>query len=61
MASAMARHILVAKPDLAEQIKQRLQRGEDFAMLAKKYSTCASKKRKEVAPSALTWSTPNAS
>lgn len=44
MASAMARHILVKQKDEAEKIKQRLLNGEDFAKLAKKFSTCNSKK-----------------
>jgi len=42
---AMARHILVKTKEEAEQLKQRLAKGEDFAKLAKKYSTCNSAKR----------------
>jgi len=45
MRSAMAKHILVKSKDEAEQLKQRLAKGEDFAKLARKYSTCPSKKR----------------
>jgi len=45
MRSAMAKHILVKTKDEAEQLKQRLARGEDFGKLARKYSTCPSKKR----------------
>ena len=45
MASAMARHILVKHRDDAEKLKQRLLKGEDFAKLAKKHSTCSSAKR----------------
>jgi len=45
MRSAMAKHILVKTKPEAEQLKQRLANGEDFAKLAKKYSTCPSKKR----------------
>ena len=45
MPIAMARHILVKTAAEAEQIKQRLSRGEDFAALARKHSTCASGKR----------------
>lgn len=45
MATAMARHILVKTKDEAENIKQRLAKGEDFAKLAKKHSTCNSAKR----------------
>lgn len=45
MTTAMARHILVKHQSDAEAIKQRLLKGEDFAKLAKKYSTCNSSKR----------------
>lgn len=45
MAIAMARHILVKTKEEAEAIKQRLTKGEDFAKLAKKYSTCNSAKK----------------
>ena len=45
MAIAMARHILVKTIDEAEKLKQRLARGEDFAKLAKKHSTCNSAKK----------------
>ncbi len=45
MRSAMAKHILVKTKDEAEQLKQRLARGEPFARLAKRYSLCPSKKR----------------
>ena len=45
MAIAMARHILVKTKEEAEGLKQRLAKGEDFAKLAKKYSTCNSAKR----------------
>ncbi|KAF1052953.1 MAG: Peptidyl-prolyl cis-trans isomerase C [Stenotrophomonas maltophilia] len=45
MPVAMARHILVKTLDEAERLKQRLARGEDFASLAKKHSTCPSGKR----------------
>lgn len=45
MPTAMARHILVKTKDEAEQLKQRLAKGEDFASLAKKYSSCNSAKR----------------
>lgn len=45
MPNAMARHILVKTKDEAEQLKQRLAKGEDFAKLAKKHSTCNSAKR----------------
>jgi len=45
MRSAMAKHILVKTQAEAEALKQRLARGESFARLARKYSTCPSKKR----------------
>ncbi|TKB45134.1 peptidylprolyl isomerase [Thalassotalea mangrovi] len=45
MAMASARHILVNDKALAEKLKKRLDKGEDFALLAKKYSTCPSGKR----------------
>ncbi len=45
MSTAMARHILVKSKDEAEQIKQRLLKGEDFAKLAKKHSSCNSAKK----------------
>lgn len=43
--TACARHILVKTREEAEAIKKRLDKGEDFAKLAKKHSTCPSKKR----------------
>lgn len=45
MARASARHILVKTREEAEKLKQRLGKGEDFAVLAKKYSLCPSKKQ----------------
>jgi peptidyl-prolyl cis-trans isomerase C len=42
---AMARHILVKPKDEAENIKQRLLKGEKFEVLAKKYSSCNSAKK----------------
>lgn len=43
--TASARHILVKTKEEAEKIKQQLSKGEDFAKLAKKYSTCPSGKK----------------
>jgi len=45
MRSAMAKHILVKTKPEAEKLKARLDKGEDFSKLARKYSTCPSKKR----------------
>ena len=42
---AQARHILVKTSEEAEQLKQRIAKGEAFDVLAKKYSTCPSGKR----------------
>ncbi len=45
MAMASAVHILVKERQLADKIKKLLDEGGDFAKLAKKYSTCPSKKK----------------
>lgn len=45
MPIAMARHILVKTEAEAAQLKKRLAAGEAFDLLAKKHSTCPSKKR----------------
>ena len=45
MSSAIVRHILVKDQALAEQLKQKLLQGADFAKLAKLHSTCPSGKR----------------
>lgn len=45
MPIAMARHILVKTEAEAVQLKKRLAAGEPFDLLAKKHSTCPSKKR----------------
>lgn len=44
MASASAVHILVKHKKLADDLKKRLDKGEDFSKLAKQYSTCPSRK-----------------
>ncbi|MDQ7072905.1 MAG: peptidylprolyl isomerase [Gammaproteobacteria bacterium] len=46
MAIASARHILVTTKQQAEDIKQQLAKGGDFAKLAKKYSLCKSSAKK---------------
>ncbi len=45
MSTAMARHILLKSKDEAEKVKQLLANGEDFAKLAKRYSSCNSAKK----------------
>ena len=40
-----ARHILVGKKELAEEIKKKIDDGEEFSKLAEEYSECPSKKR----------------
>lgn len=45
MASACAQHILVKDKDLAEKLKQRIAKGEDFGKLARIFSTCPSGKK----------------
>jgi peptidyl-prolyl cis-trans isomerase C len=42
---ASACHILVKEKDLAEKLKNQLDKGGDFHQLAKKYSTCPSAKK----------------
>ncbi|GAA5315560.1 MAG: peptidylprolyl isomerase PpiC [Candidatus Pelagadaptatus aseana] len=44
MPTACALHILVKERKLAEDLRKRLNKGEDFGQLAKKYSTCPSGK-----------------
>ena len=43
--SAMAKHILVKTKPEAEKLKAQLDQGADFAKLARKFSTCPSRKR----------------
>jgi peptidyl-prolyl cis-trans isomerase C len=45
MATALARHILVKTKAQAEQLRCRLNQGDDFARLANKFSTCPSGKK----------------
>lgn len=42
MATARARHILVPNEQTAEEIKQRIADGADFAEMAREHSTCPS-------------------
>lgn len=42
---AEARHILVADEAECAELKSRIEKGEDFAKIAKKYSTCPSGKQ----------------
>ena len=41
----MAKHILVKTKAEAEAIKEKLNKGEDFTKLARKFSVCPTKKR----------------
>ena len=43
--SANASHILVAEEDKANEIYEKVKSGEDFASLAKEFSTCPSKEK----------------
>ncbi|KDE41286.1 MAG: peptidylprolyl isomerase PpiC [Nitrincola lacisaponensis] len=45
MAIASAVHILVKTEEEAEHLKQKLAKGADFSLLAKKHSICPSGKR----------------
>ncbi len=45
MASACALHILVKTEKQALELKKQLDKGADFAQLARKHSTCPSKKK----------------
>lgn len=45
MPVAMARHILVKTRAEADQLKQQLDKGGDFATLARRHSFCPSRKR----------------
>lgn len=45
MASAAAVHILVKTEKQAKELKCKLDNGADFALLAKKFSICPSKKK----------------
>lgn len=44
MANAAARHILVDSEDLCNELKAKIEGGEDFAALAKAHSSCPSGK-----------------
>lgn len=45
MATASAYHILVKTKEEALQLKQKLDKGANFQQLAKKHSTCPSRKK----------------
>ncbi len=45
MAKARARHILVASTETCEDLKAQIERGADFAQLAKSHSQCPSGKQ----------------
>jgi peptidyl-prolyl cis-trans isomerase C len=42
MTKASARHILVATEEKCQELKGKIQNGEDFAVIAKEFSTCPS-------------------
>ena len=42
MTKARARHILVATEEQCNELKTKIENGEDFAEIARKYSTCPS-------------------
>jgi peptidyl-prolyl cis-trans isomerase C len=42
MTKASARHILVATEEKCNELKNRIESGEDFAAIAKEFSTCPS-------------------
>ena len=44
MKKATARHILVPSKELCEELKSRIEKGEDFAKIAKECSKCPSGK-----------------
>jgi peptidyl-prolyl cis-trans isomerase C len=44
VATARARHILVASESLALDLKKQIEAGADFAELAKKHSSCPSRR-----------------
>ena len=43
MVTASARHLLVDSEELCNELKTKIQSGEDFAEVAKEYSSCPSK------------------
>ncbi len=45
MAVACARHILVKTAKQAQELKEKIAKGADFAQLAKKFSHCSSAKK----------------
>lgn len=45
MAKASARHILVSTEAQCNELKQRIEGGEDFASVAKEFSSCPSGKQ----------------
>jgi peptidyl-prolyl cis-trans isomerase C len=45
MAKACARHILVKTEKQAKELKEKLAKGADFGQIAKKHSTCPSRKK----------------
>ncbi|RLD41791.1 MAG: peptidylprolyl isomerase [Bacteroidetes bacterium] len=45
MTKARARHILVSTEEKCNELKTKIEAGEDFAAIAKEYSSCPSKQQ----------------
>ena len=45
MAKARARHILVSTEEQCNELKTKIESGEDFAAIAKEYSSCPSRQQ----------------
>lgn len=43
MSTATARHILVESEEQCQELKERIEAGEDFAVIAKEFSSCPSR------------------
>ena len=45
MSKARARHILVSTEEKCKELKTKIEAGEDFAVIAKEFSSCPSKQQ----------------